>query len=237
MTTIQSLQTWEVLKELGFMPNAAVRSEIQPGLSFDFGNLMLSAGAVTTGWRLTPVILFTGVMQGPRFLSEVQFEMPRAVENLDICAAWIAWHLDQCSTGEFQPISNAEWLEIGRSNKVLLPWVLDLVAYENRPACSVEREWARMMLKRLKAALGTVADNDLVSFEFDGALLRIRCGDSLIPASARGQAWENRYTLRACQFKELPTRLGGFEVLFSVWNEKFHIANWSYEGVVVDKIQ
>jgi len=87
------------------------------------------------------------------------------------------------------------------------------------------------------ADTATVADNDLVSFEFDGALLRIRCGDILIPASARGQAWENRYTLRACQLKELPTRLGGFEVLFSVWNEKFHIANWSYEGVVVDKIQ
>ena len=237
MTTTQTLQSWEMLKELGFMPDAAVWSEIRPGLRFDFGNLILSAGAVTTGWRLTPVILFTGLMQGPNSIAEVQFEMPRTIENLDVCAAWIAWHLDQCSHKFFQPVRNAEWLVIGRSNKLLLPWVFDTVAYENRPACSVEREWARMMIKRLRSTSANAADNDPVSFEFDGILLKIRCGDCLIPGSARGKAWENRYTLKACQLRELPTRLKQSDVWFSIWDGKLSVANWSYEGVIADKIQ
>ena len=168
MTTIQPLQTWEVLKDLAFMPNPGVWSDILPGLSFDFGNLLLSAGAVTTGWKLTPVILFTGIIQGDNSLAEVRFEMPRTIENLDVCAAWIAWHLDQCCTGNFQPIRNAEWLAIGRSNKLFLPWVIDTEAYERRPHCAVEREWARMMIKTLKAGLCNLTDDEAVSFEFDG---------------------------------------------------------------------
>ena len=64
MAIFQTLQTWEVLKELGFMPNASVWSEIQPGLSFDFGNFILSAGAVKIGWRLTPVILLMRSWEG-----------------------------------------------------------------------------------------------------------------------------------------------------------------------------
>jgi hypothetical protein len=237
MTTIQSRQTWEVLKELGFIPNAGVWSDIRPGLSFDFGNIILSAGAVTTGWRLTPMILFTGIMQGQNSIAEVQFEMPRTIESFDMCAAWIVWHLDQSSTGHFQPIRNAEWLEIGRSNKLLLPWAIDTVAYENRPACSVEREWARMMIKRLRSTLANAADNDPVSFEFDGTLLKIHCVDCLIPGSARGKAWENRYILKACQLRELPTRLKHSDVWFTIWDGKLGVANWSYEGVIADKIQ
>jgi hypothetical protein len=236
MATNQPLQTWEVLKELAFMPNAAVRSDMQPGLSFDFGNLILSAGAVTTGWRLTPVILFSGLMRGPNSFAEVQFEMPRTIENLDMCAAWIAWHLDQCSTGNFQPIRNAEWLIIGRSSKLLLPWVIDTEAYERRPHCAVEREWARMMIKTLKAGLCNLTDDEAVSFEFDGELLRIRFGSSLIPGAAKGDAWEHRYLLKACQLREFPRRLDRSLVWFSTWDGKFQIANWSYEGVIAEKV-
>jgi hypothetical protein len=175
--------TWEILKDLGFTPDVRVISEIRPGLSFDFGNLRLAASAVTTGWRLTPVILFTGIMQGSRSIAEVSFEMPRTIDSQEMCAAWIAWHLDQLSDGEYHPFRGDEWLAIGRANKLLLPWVIDMDAYEKRPYCLVEKEWARMMLKRLQSALLNLDDNDSVSFEFDGKILLIRCGDHVIPVS------------------------------------------------------
>lgn len=237
MTTSETLQTWDILTEIGFVPDPKVCSDICPGLSFDFGNLILSAGAVTTGWRLTPVILFTGIMQGHNFITEVQFEMPRTIDSPEMCSAWITWNLDQSSTGNFQPVKNVEWLATGRSNVLLLPWVIDTVAYEKRPFCSVEREWARMMIKRLQSCLTEAADDDPISFEFDGKLLKISCGDCLIPGSATGTPWEHRYILKACQLRNLPKRFDRPSVSFSFWNERFRIANWSYEGVVEERVR
>jgi len=227
--------TWDLLKDLGFLPDPRVWSDIQPGLRFDFGNLILSAGAVTTGWQLTPVILFTGIMQGPRSIAEVQFEMPRTVDSPEMCAAWIVWHLDQLSDGDYHPARGSEWLAIGRANKLQLPWVIDMEAYDKRPHCSVEKEWARMMLKRLQAALVDAKDTELVRFEFDGKLLLVRCGEQMIPGEAKGLAWTNRFVLKASQLRELPRRLGRNDVGFSVWNGRFQIANWSYEGVVEEE--
>jgi len=237
MTTTQSLQTWDALKEIGFQPDPSAWSDIQPGLSFEFGNLTLLAGAVTTGWRLTPVILFTGVMQTRNSIAEVQFEMPRTVDSQEMCAAWIAWNLDQICAGQYHPEKGSHWLAIGRTNKLLLPWVFDTEAYDKRPKCSVEREWARMMIKRLRTTAANAADDEPVSFEFDGTLLKIRCGDCLIPGAAIGNAWPSRYILKACQLRDLPIRLKQSEVWFSFWNEKLSIANWSYEGVVPERIE
>ncbi len=229
--------TWDILKDFGFLPDSRVWSDIQPGLRFDFGNLILSAGAVTTGWRLTPVILYTGILHSPRSISEVQFEMPRTVDSPEMCAAWIVWHLDQLCDGDYHPVKGAEWLAIGRANKLLLPWVIDMDAYENRPYCSVEKEWARMMLKRLQAALADAKDADLVWFGFDGKLLLIHCGSHMIPAEAKGNAWSSRYALQACQLTELPKRLGRQKVGFSVWEGKLGIGSWQYEGVMAEEVR
>lgn len=94
-----------------------------------------------------------------------------------------------------------------------------------------------MMIKRLRTTAANAADDEPVSFEFDGTLLKIRCGDCLIPGAAIGNTWPSRYILKACQLRDLPIRLKQPEVWFSFWNEKLSIANWSYEGVVPERIE
>jgi hypothetical protein len=76
MTNTATTATWDVLKEFGFAPDAAVISDVMPGLSYDFGNFKLSASAVM-GKYFRPVVFFTGVLATPRTLAEVCFELPR----------------------------------------------------------------------------------------------------------------------------------------------------------------
>lgn len=234
MKITPNLETWEVLKALGFQPDVRVISEIRPGLAFDFGNFKLSAGAVTN-LRYAEVVLFTGVLVTLNSVSEVLFEMPRRIESEEQCAAWLAWNLDQHADLEFRPLRPADWLETGRSNRLLLPWIADLAAYEARPYCSVERDLARPILKKLKATLLTVPDVADVRFSFDGEVLKIRCGKDLIATAAKGEAWANHYLLKAAQLKELPSRLLQPHIGFSVWKGHLAIAHWSYEGVIAEE--
>lgn len=236
MSVSNSVPTWEILKAFGFQPDTAVVSDIQPGLSYDFGNFTLSVSAVIN-LRFAEVIMCSGVLSTRRTLSEVHIEMPRQMESREQCAAWLAWSLDRQAGRLFQPQRKVDWLEIGRANESLLPWVRDRAAYEARPHCSMEREWARLAIKQLKAALLRVPADSEVWFAFDGEVLRIRCGEDVIAAAATGKAWPERYALKANQLKTLPGRLMHLSVEFSAWKGSFHIANRQYEGVVSSSIQ
>lgn len=89
-----TIPTWDLLRCLGFQSDSAVISDVSPGLSFDFGNLKLSASCVWSP-RSGEVILFSGIVSTPRTLGEVDFELPRRIKSLKRCAAWIVWNLDQ----------------------------------------------------------------------------------------------------------------------------------------------
>jgi hypothetical protein len=67
-----TISTWDTLMELGFLPDEEVISDMQPGLSFEFGNFKLSASGCTN-MRFAEIVLFTGAMITPRSIAEVQF--------------------------------------------------------------------------------------------------------------------------------------------------------------------
>jgi hypothetical protein len=134
MSSSSSLLTWEVLLEFGFEPDSSVWSDIRPGLSLDFGNFKLTAGAVMNR-RFQDVVVFGGTLVTPRTISMVEFEMPRQIESREKCAAWLAWNLDQHADTTFEPTKAMDWLGIGRANFRLLPWYFDQEAYNARPHC------------------------------------------------------------------------------------------------------
>lgn len=229
MNPVPSLQTWDILKELGFARDDSVISDISPGLSFDFGNFRLTASCVTN-LQFVKVVLFGGVLASRRTIAEVHFEMPREVASREQCAAWIVWGLEQGLGQTFQPARHVDWLETGRSSRLQLPWLMELAARAARPQCSVERTWAQTILKELRAALLAASDELEVTFAFDGDVLKICCGSKVIAAAATGKPWPQRYGLRAGRLRNLPRRLRDPQVGFSVWEDDLEIANVRYEG-------
>ena len=237
MNNAASINTWELLRDFGFQRDADVISDPMPGLTFDFGNIKLSASR-GMNLRFVEVVSFTGVLATPRRIAEIEFEMPFHVTSREQCAAWIVWHLDQASGASvFTPTRPVDWLGEGRSHKNLLPWVSDLVAYRARPKCMVDREWMRLALKALGEMLALVADEEEV-FAFDGAGLMIRCGGKVVPLMADGEPWPVRYAVAAGNFRQLPKRLMNTFIEVSVWDSKLGmggriypcIEDWQCEG-------
>jgi hypothetical protein len=136
------------------------------------------------------IVLFSGVLETPRTLGELQFELPRQVKSLKQCAAWIVWNLDQHSSrGTFRPARDVGWIDEGRQNQRLLPWVMSRAEYEARPQCTVQRDWLRLALKTLGKHLASLPDDGIVVFSFDGSVFSIRCDKKVIAFPGEGLPW------------------------------------------------
>ncbi len=122
MSDATDLAMSEVLVGLGFKVDGSVMSDDFPGLTCDFGNFKLSASHALSPKSFRNVVLFTGVLRTDRSIAEVHFEMLQRIASRELCAAWIAWHLDQAADGEFTPIQHADWIEEGRQHFDQLPW-------------------------------------------------------------------------------------------------------------------
>lgn len=228
--TTSAQSTWDILLALGFNPDPSVYSEPPPGLRYDFGNLRLAAFACTNlqGVR---VIVFSGVYITRREAAEVQFEMPEEVESFQQGVAWVTDGLDRAAGPMYQPAVPVSWLSIGRDHRHLLPFQRMMAAYAARPQCTVEREWARIVLRKLGEAIEAASDEAQVILHFDGQILRVWFEDQVIPAPASGDAWRSRFALSVGRLRRLPKRLMRSFVHISIWEESLSIGSWAYGGV------
>lgn len=223
--------TWEVLRSLGFDRDPQVISDPPGGLSYDFGNLRLSA-SVCVNLRAQPIVLLSGVMQAPRSPGEVSCELPRQAESWEQAVAWVTWALDNHVGGIFQPTSPVTWLEQGRSYIHMLPWERARAAYKARPHCGVHCDWARVALRKLAEEIDRADSDTRVTLRFDGEVLKIWCADVLIAVPASGAPWAIGYSLGARTLRRLPKRLTTQMVEFSIWDSALTIGNWRYSGAL-----
>lgn len=209
-----------------------VYSDIHPGLSLDFGNFKLSAIAVVSPYA-GEIILFSGVMATPRNIVEIEFELPRRVESLKQCAAWIVWNLDQHSSrGTFRPARHVGWIDEGRQNQRLLSWVMSRAEYEARPQCTVQRDWLRLALKTLGEHLASLPDDGIVVFSFDGSVFSIRCDNKVIAFPGEGLPWAVCFKVRAGELRRLPKRLMHDHIALSIWQSRLAIDGSACEGTI-----
>ncbi|MCP5365872.1 MAG: hypothetical protein H6905_11720 [Hyphomicrobiales bacterium] len=231
MSESGSAATFDVLNALGFGPDADVLSDVQPGLSYDFGGFKLSAACLTSQ-SMQEVVYFSGVLAGSRTLAHVEFEMPRRVESLEQCAAWIVWNLDRAAPKRaFTPGKEVPWLIEGRRNKAMLPWERRMALYRARPRCEVERSWLRKALNALCERLADVDDDSVIQLVFDGNVFSFRTLDRVVPLPGTGSAWPMTYEIQAKNFRHLPKRLRKDRLEISVWDGKLHIGNHLFLGV------
>jgi hypothetical protein len=227
-----AVSTMDSLRCLGFQPDPKVISDEYPGLTLDFGNLTLRASSCLN-LRCVEVVLFTGVLSTPRSLAEVLFEMPRRVKSIKQCASWIVWSLDQHADNRvFKPARHVGWVEEGRTNQRLLPWVMSMAEYNARPQCIVQRDWFRLALKSLGEHLSSSPENAGVVFSFDGSVLSIRCNQKVLALSGEGLPWTVRFKVEARTLRHLPKRLTRDHIGVSIWESRLTLGNYSYAGTL-----
>jgi len=92
-------------------------------------------------------------------LARIEFELLRRVASLKECAAWIVWSRDQQWEGRiFRPVRAPDWIDEGRRNRRLLPWVMSQAEYD-APTCIIQRDWLRLGNDAIAAKL-----TDLIMF-------------------------------------------------------------------------
>lgn len=224
-----AVSTWDLLRTLGFVEDLTLPSDAFPSLSINFGNFKLSA-IYGLNRSYVPVFALGGVLVTDRNMCEVECEMPPEVESVEQGKAWVTWCLDKAARGEFKPKNAPPWLAEGRQYFHLLPWKRRMAAYDARPHCAVDREWARIGLRTLGQHLASVDDETLVIFGFDGKVLTICCGGETCPMPAPGTPWKERYSIRAGALRRLPTRLR-HSVEFSIWDTTLTIGNRCYKPI------
>jgi hypothetical protein len=176
------------------------------------------------------IVLFTGVLKTPRSLGQVHFEMPRRIATIKKCAAWIVWNLDQFS--EFRANHHIAWVEEGRKNQRLLPWVMSMAEYNARPQCIVQRDWLRLALKALGEYLAALSDNASIVFSFDGSVLSIRFEKKVIALAGEGSPWTVSFRVEARALRRLPKRLVGEVIGVSIWESRITVGNCTYAGTL-----
>ncbi len=227
-----SVKMWDVLKSIGFVEDQSVISDPPGGLSFDFGICKVTAGFLVNTY-FTEIVMLHSIMSDSDSISWLEDQLPREVESWEQGVALITYCLDKFAlNGLFEPALPTKWLAEGRRNRHLLPWERERVAYEARPQCLVERDWAKIALRKLSELVEALADDVPVIFHFDGEILTIRCLTNVLAISASGKAWPSRYSLTAKQLRWLPKRLKYGDVIFSVWQSSFTIGNYRYRDVV-----
>jgi hypothetical protein len=225
-----TVPTWDLLRRLGFQPDSKVMSDVMPGLSFDFGNL----GKLSASWVQSPgggeVVLFTGVLSARCSAGPIDFELSRRMTSLKQCAALIVWNLDQFRA--FKETCHIDWIEEGRQNKSLLPWVRSREEYNMRPQCMLQRDWFRLALRTLGQQLSALPDHAAVLFSFDGSVLFIRCGNKVIALPGEGVPWAVRFKVAAEKLRRLPKRIRRGRVDVSIWQSRISLGTWTYEGTL-----
>jgi hypothetical protein len=229
-----TIPTWNLLPALGFQPDdTIVFSDIRPGLSLDFGNFKLSAAALVSPYS-SEIISFSGIQATRDRLGEIEFELPRRVPSLKECAAWIVWSLDQqWENRVFRPARATQWIEEARRDRRLLPWVMSQAEFDARPQCTVQRDWLRLARKNLREHLGSLPDNAIVVFSFDGAVFSIRCNTKLIVFPAEGSPWTVCFRVEAkTLLQESKRRVMREHIGISIWKSRIEFGPWSFEGTV-----
>ncbi len=221
------IDTVEALKELGFKPDDSFFSDNGEGLSYDFGNLILTARQVRNE-SFVRIISVSGIYSTERFIREISIQIPLQIASIEQCAAFIAWGIDSPIHRDFVPLVPTHWIEEGRENFDTLPWVKEQKLYDARPQCVVDRDWLKLALRDLRLLLMKLEETDLLSLTYQNEIFSIRSRLKLIVLPATGDNWKSSYEITAKNFRNFPKRFNGEKIGISVWQDYFSLANWRY---------
>lgn len=223
------METIEALKQLGFVP-----SDDGGKYLYDFGNFEISAYE-SMNRQFVSVIYVAGVYYNGRVLCDVEMQLPLNVASTEQTAAFIVSGIERQIDKNFTPDIKTDWLEIGRNNYDLLPWVMaekrrveEGKIYAQRPKCLVEREWLKLAIRELNSVVDQLNAKDLISITFQNGILSIRSSLKVIAFPAIGKDWDEEYKIPVRHFTNFPKRINYKEIEISIWEDYLVIGHWRY---------
>jgi len=208
----ENISLQSILIEIGFLPSG-------DGLQFDFGNCKLKV-IQGINRHFQNGFNFFGYYISERSAGELEFSLPLQVESYQQGLAFISYYLRDADLK-----NKPNWLIEGLVLKEHLPWERDMKAYKENPKATIEHEWFRVMVNKLRLLISTSTDEDVTTFSFDGTILKVVCNNQTFVVSGIGKDWQRTATVKTKSLDFLPKRIPNRDVLVFIWKDKLIIGN------------
>ncbi|MFZ4462511.1 MAG: hypothetical protein ACOYN5_01590 [Bacteroidales bacterium] len=201
-----------ILIKIGFLPNGN-------GLQFDFGNGNLMAIEGINGYFQEGYSFF-GYFISEWSAGEFDFFIPLQVESYEQGLAFIAYYLRNADLK-----NKPDWLKEGLDLGEHLPWEKENKAYKENPKATIEHEWFRVLVNKLRLLISISTEEDVTIFSFDGTLLKVVCNNETFVVSGIGKDWQRTATVKTQSLNFLPKRIPNRNVPVYIWKDELHIGN------------
>jgi hypothetical protein len=205
-----------ILIKIGFLPN-------RNGLEFDFGNGILVAIEGVNGY-FQEGYSFYGYFISKMTAGEFDFFLPILVESYEQGLAFIAYYIQYADF-----LNKPDWLTEGLALKEHLPWEKENKAFKENPEATIEHEWFRVLVNKLRILISISTEEDITTFSFDGTVLKVVCNNEAFVVSGIGKDWQRTATVKTKSLNFLPKRIPNRNVLFYVWDDLLHIGNRAFQ--------
>ena len=155
-----------------------------------------------------------GVISTRRTLSEIDMEIPDHLEDPLEAAAWVSYALNS-HRRKLEPLP--DWFVEGERHWDLIPFVARQRAYEARPKCFVDREYARPLRRNLQGEISWLDGEAEMTISFDGRVLSIALCERVHEVVATGDSWPSSYQVIVSPETSLPARFMSSTVVVSVF--------------------
>ena len=189
-------------------------------VGYRFRYLDLKATGAATRY-FQPIVLLGGVLNTGRSLGIIEHHIPPDLETPEEAAAWVSYAL-RSDRSELEPLP--PWYLEGERHWDLVPPARKereaqerSEAYQNCPKCFIDREYARILRRKLQTALSQTVGETEMTFGFDGRVLSIALGDTVYEVVASGKGWPSSYYVAVSPKTPLPARFASSTVTVSVF--------------------
>ena len=178
------------------------------------------------------VVHLMGVLSTERTISMIETSISKDIYTNREAAAWISYVLKPYRN-ELQPLP--AWFLEGEHDWDLIPFVREererRIAYENRPKCHIDREYARPFRRMLREFLTDLDQETEMRFGFDGRVLTVEICDRTFDVVARGIPWPCLYRVPAKPSMQLPARFTTAKVEISFFDDCLRFGSHVFEAI------
>ena len=207
--TVRLFHTIDRLLELGFERSTTRPDEVRYRLEH-----VRLEGIPAQDRFFRDIVYLTGDARSKRSMASIALDLPPRLGTKLEAAAWITYVLRDYKDA-FVPLP--DWFTEGEQAWDLIPHVRRdreeekqrqawLKARREAPQCSIDREEARLLRKRIRRSLCELDGASDLTAAFDGRVLSIRVGADVHQVVASGDQWASAYRTRASAETKLPDR-------------------------------
>ena len=221
----ETYTTLSCLAALGFTPRSTPSGMKGVGYRFRLVDLVASASYTIAG---VPVVCLDGILDTVRTLALIDITIPPDLETAEAAAAWVSFQL-QPYRSRLEPLP--DWFLEGEDHWDLVPPAVEerriresMEAYQACPKCYIDRDYARLLRRKLRTAFSGLASETAMAASFDGRVLSIALNGEVHEVIASGESWPSNYRVTVSEKSRLPNRFKNPEIVISIFEDHLRVA-------------